>query len=399
MRTYPKSCQSFPRGIMAANADAVLGTYSAIMRGSVDFWTGVWSRGDTPLDVMTDVVTWAGTALRRERPQWAHAHDIVREWPAARLRDFSAADADPNQVATVFLPPQAGHDSSIVDYSAKQSQVMTARAAGLDRVFSLDWKGATQATKHTTIDDYMDILADTAAMLGGRVNLVGDCQGGWLATIYAAMYPDTVNSLTIAGAPIDYHAGEPLLHDWVRLLAPDGDMSFYRNVVATHDGLLPGDFLLGGFMALQPHNEVDRQLQLLANIGDEAYVARYRQFETWFQWTQALPGDFYLWVVEHLFMHNELIAGTLQVQGRHADLGDITCPLFLLAGSTDHITPAPQVWALADHTNTPEGDVMRRLAPGGHLGLFMGTESLREHWRPVFERMATISGDRTPVPA
>ena len=43
-------------------------------------------------------------------------------------------------------------------------------------------------------------------LLGGRVNLIGDCQGGWLATIYAALHPERVNTLTIAGAPIDFHA-------------------------------------------------------------------------------------------------------------------------------------------------------------------------------------------------
>ena len=40
------------------------------------------------------------------------------------------------------------------------------------------------------------------------MNLVGDCQGGWLATIYAALHPERVNTLTIAGAPIDFHAGD-----------------------------------------------------------------------------------------------------------------------------------------------------------------------------------------------
>lgn len=382
---------TIPAGITQSQIVAAAGTYSALVRGTVDYWTGAVDRRATPLDVWVDVANWMGTALRRERPQWASEHRVVAEWPAARLRDFSAPDARPDSVATVFLPPQAGHDSSIVDYSAEQSQVMTARGAGLERVFSLDWIGATQATKHTNIDDYMAIIAETAQRLGGRINLVGDCQGGWLGVIYAALHPETVNTLTIAGAPIDYHAGEPLLHDWVTLLTPGGDMGFYRDIVRSHGGVLPGDFLLGGFMAMQPHNELDRQLQLLAHINEADYVARYRTFETWFQWTQALPGEFFLWVVEHLFKNNELIAGTLEVSGELVDLSRITCPVYLLAGSTDHITPAPQVWALGDHVGTPEADVTRRLAPGGHLGLFMGRESLRNHWRPTFEGIATHS--------
>ncbi|MEJ7718849.1 MAG: hypothetical protein WKF31_13125 [Thermoleophilaceae bacterium] len=36
-------------------------------------------------------------------------------------------------------------------------------------------------------------------MGGGPVNLVGDRQGGWLAAIYAALHPEQINTLTIAG--------------------------------------------------------------------------------------------------------------------------------------------------------------------------------------------------------
>ena len=129
---------------------------------------------------------------------------------------------------------------------------------------------------------------------------------------------------------------------------------------------------------MQPDNELDRQLQLLAHINEPAHVSRYRTFETWFQHTQPIPGAFYLWIVEHLFQNNELVAGTLQVGDRSVDLRRITCPVYLLAGETDHITPPPQVWALADHIGTPPDEVHRMQATGGHLGLFMGRTALRE---------------------
>jgi hypothetical protein len=33
-----------------------------------------------------------------------------------------------------------------------------------------------------------------------------------------------------------------------------------------------------------------------------------------------------------------------------------------------------------------------RTAPGGHLGLFMGSEALREHWPPLMANVAARSG-------
>jgi hypothetical protein len=39
--------------------------------------------------------------------------------------------------------------------------------------------------------------------------MIGDGQGGWLATVYAALYLEKIN--TLAGAPIEFHAGEPVV--------------------------------------------------------------------------------------------------------------------------------------------------------------------------------------------
>jgi poly(3-hydroxybutyrate) depolymerase len=377
-------------GIAHSGLDAVFASYEAVLNGATDYWTGALARQATAPDIALDLLTWSTTAIRREPPQWATKHTIKTEWPIARLRDFSGPHLR-EKVPTLVLPPQAGHDSCIVDYAPDQSQIKTALDAGLTRVFSLDWLGATHATKNAGIEDYLAVISEAVSSLGGRVNLVGDCQGGWLAVIYAALHPATVHTLTIAGAPVDFHAGEPLIHDWIRLLSPGENLDFYRNIVAANDGTLPGEFLLAGFMSMQPAGEIDRQLQLLAHLHEPDRVARYRTFENWFQHTQPIPGAFYLWIVEHLFQRNELIAGTLRVGDDVVDLRRITCPLYLLAGATDHITPPPQVYALADYAGTSPEEVTQREATGGHLGLFMGHEALSSHWSPVFREIAAHS--------
>ena len=376
-----------PPGIGNAAVESAFGVYEAVLRGGTDYVTGALARQASPADMGADAIDWLRTSTSRTAPRWATEHAIVADWPIARLRDFSIGGA-PESVPTLFLPPQAGHDSCIVDFDPQQSQIRTAVDAGLTHVFSLDWVGATEATKDATVEDYLAVIVDAIAHMGGRVHLIGDCQGGWLAVIYAALHPDTVETLTIAGAPVDFHAGEPLIHDWMRLLAPERDMAFYRRLVSSNDGVLPGKYLLGGFIVMQPDNELNRQLQLLAHIHEPGHVSRYQTFENWFKHTQPIPGAFYLWIVEHLFQGNELIAGTLRVGDRTVDLGDITCPIHLLAGETDHITPPAQVFALADHVGTSPDQIVRRLAPGGHLGLFMGRDALHHQWRPLFEELA-----------
>ena len=383
----PPACGVPP--VTRRGLDAAVETASAAIRGVGDYWASAIVDARTPLDIAVDGMRWWQIMTERRPPKWSTRNRVVRQTALTRLRDFTPASPS-DVVPTLVLPPQAGHDSCIVDFSADQSQMRTIRAVGLDRLYSMDWIGATQATKDATITDYLAEIEASVAEIGGPVNLVGDCQGGWLATIYAALHPEDVNTLTIAGAPIDFHAGDAVIHESVQVLS-DEDLRFYKNMVAVGNGVLKGDFLLGGFIAIKPENEVGKQLQLLAHLREDRHVDRYRAFEDWYKHTQDVAGPFYLWLVEHLFMGNELVGGTLTVDGAPVRLDAISCPITMLAGETDHITPPAQVFALADHVKTKPKDMLARTTTGGHLGLFMGTEALREHWPVVMAKVLEYS--------
>ncbi len=376
--TVVPQCPPVPAPSMASGLlDSWVDGCAAAVESVGKCWTTALQRGPAAFDFPR----WVALTTDRKAPSWTTPHEIVFETPLARLRDFSVSRR--RVVPTLVLPPQAGHDSCIVDYSTEQSQMRTILEAGLERALSLDWVGATRDSKDASIEDYIDIVDRAVEHCGGRVNLIGDCQGGWLATIYAALYPERINTLTIAGAPIDFHAGEPVIHEVIRRVAPDGNLRFYEALVASGGGILEGRHMLTGFIMIQPSAEIARQIDLLLNLDDAAHVARYREFEDWFKHTQNVPGAFYLWIVRNLFRDNALISGSLEVRGQKVDLGRLEMPLNLLAGATDHITPPDQVFALAQYASTPPELVTRHVSTGGHLGLFMGHEALREHWPRV----------------
>ena len=358
--------------------DSWLEGWVAACDGMSDWFTAALTRGPAALDVPC----WLELTTTRGQPTWTTPHEVVFETSLARLRDFSTSKRR-GLVPTLVLPPQAGHDSCIVDYAPDQSQMRTILDSGLERALSLDWIGATPETADASIEDYLGVIDEAVGHCGGKVNLIGDCQGGWLATIYAALYPERVNTLTLAGAPIDFHAGEPVVHEVLRHLAPGGDLRFYEALVAADGGVLKGEHMVSGFIMIQPRDEISRQFELLLHLNDARYVARYREFEDWFKHTQDVPGSFYLWIVRHLFRDNALVSGSLEVRGRRVKLANLDMPLNLLAGATDHITPPDQVFAIAALASTPPGLVVRDVTPGGHLGLFMGHLALREHWPPL----------------
>lgn len=363
---------------------------SSVTAGAARFMCSAVERGNTPADTLDRVNHWMRSAFDRKPPAWTTPHQITKVWPIARLRDFSQ-NPESGVVPVLVLPPQAGHDSCIVDFADGQSQIQTIQSAGIGRVASLDWVGATHETRNTTVEDYLAVISEAIDLLSGRVNLVGDCQGGWLGTIYAAMRPEKVHTLTIAGAPIDTKRGKPQLQQWLTLFSPNRDIAARRMLVAWHGGVWPGQYQLEGFKAMEPAGRFERLARLLGNAHDEDELARYAKFADWFEHTQDISGAFYLWIVEHLFIRNELAKGTLQIAGKTVDLGRIQCPIYLIAGSRDHITPAKQVWALEDRVSTHPNDITRRLSSAGHLGLFMGRHALQEHWAPVLTDIARRS--------
>ncbi|GAC1518594.1 MAG: alpha/beta fold hydrolase [Thermoleophilaceae bacterium] len=376
------SAFTFPPTMARHLFESAVETWRAGTTATIDYWSGAIARGATPQAIATDALRWYAIASDRREPTWASPNQVVLDADIARLRDFSQGSRA-SVVPTLVLPPQAGHHSCIVDYSRSQSQMEVIRAAGLERAFAMEWVGATRETRERKVTDYLAFLEQAIDRIGAPVNLIGDCQGGWLAMIYAALHPDQVNTLTLAGAPIDFHAGQGIIHEWVKLLCQTGDMSFYEAMVAAGGGVMKGSFILDGFIAIKPESEVAKQLGLLSSLDDNRHRERYGEFEDWFKHTQDLPGSFYLWIVEHLFRDNELIDGRLRIGGNRVELSRFDRPLNLLAGETDHITPPDQVFAAARAVATAPDQVTRRTTSGGHLGLFMGREALREHWPPI----------------
>ncbi len=121
-------------------------------------------------------------------PKFATRNTVVIELHTMRLRDFSH-NAKPGEVPTLIDAPYAGHTAVIADFHSEQSLVETLLSNGLSRVLVTDWKSATDAMKDYDIDNYLAEINVAVDELGGRVNLVGLCQGGWMSTMYAARYP------------------------------------------------------------------------------------------------------------------------------------------------------------------------------------------------------------------
>ena len=323
------------------------------------------------------------------KPHFATANVVLLELHTLLLRAFGTVK--PHVAPTLIVAPYAGHSAAIADYHGGQSLVQTLLAAGLGRVLVTDWKSATPAMRDYDIDNYLAELNVCIDDLGGRVNLVGLCQGGWMSAMYAARYPGRVAALVLAGAPIDTHAGNGPLKAMIESLPP----GFYEELVALGGGLMRGRVMLRGWKNMHPEEQyLKKYVRLYQHIDDPEYISKTEAFSSWYENTIDLPGRWYLQVIDELFRRNRLAQGQFVGLGQQLSLREIRCPVYLLAGEADDITPKEQVFAAETLVGTPQQEIGKAVAPGGHVGLFMGSESLRQFW-PVIARWILDAQQKT----
>lgn len=318
------------------------------------------------------------------RPALATPNRALLDLRTMVFRDYSVGPA--NGLPTIVDAPYAGHSAMIADYQPGQSLMETLRENGLKRLYLTDWKSATEDMKDLEIDQYLAELNVCVDEVGGRANLVGLCQGGWLATMFAARFPAKVASLVLAGSPIDTDAGDGP----IKRMAHTYPTSFYEELVTLGGGLMLGKFMLRGWKNMHPDQHyVTDHVDLYEHIDDPAYIKKEEAFESWYENPIDLPGRWYLQAIVQIFKENRLAKGNFVALGKKLDLKTVTCPVYLLAGESDDITTREQVFDAEKYLGTPPANIVKQLVPGGHIGLFMGSRTLKSAWPQIAQWVAS----------
>jgi poly(3-hydroxybutyrate) depolymerase len=317
--------------------------------------------------------------IRHElRPKLATDNRVMLDLRTMVFRDYTAGKA--TGVPTIVDAPYAGHTAMIADYHNGQSLIETLLSNGVKRVFLTDWKSATEDMKDLEIDQYLAELNVCVDDLGNKVNLVGLCQGGWMSAMYAARFPDKVASLVLAGSPIDTDAG----NGPIKRMAHDYPTAYYEELVALGGGLMRGSMMLQGWKGMHPEQHyIKEHVDLYEHIDDPVYLAKEETFDSWYENPIDLPGRFYLQAIVALFKENRLAKGTFVGLGKRLNLRDVTCPVYLLAGEADDITTKEQVFDAEKVLGTSKERITKALVPGGHIGLFMGSQTLKTAWPAI----------------
>ena len=261
---------------------------------------------------------------------WTTPNEVTLQLTSMQLRDFSCgSDGQPALVCA----PYALHRALIADFAPGHSIVEALRTSGVERVFLTDWRSATPEMRYLSIDSYLADLNVAVDTVGSPVDLIGLCQGGWMALLYAARFPAKVRRLVLVGAPVDVRAGESHLS---RLVA-QVPFATFESLIVLGGGRALGQHMLDHWAPAIAAQDAGHVLQPPAGIRTSRLRELKQRFDAWYAWTVNLPGAYFLDVVLRLYKENQIAEGRFVALGRPINLADVRVPIFMLGARDDEI--------------------------------------------------------------
>src|SRR5215470_12347268 len=217
------------------------------------------------------------------QPLWTTPHQLRLELGTMELRDFSAARTG---VPTLICAPFALHYATIADFAPGHSVVEALCNHGVGLVYLTDWRSAGPEMRFLSIDSYLADLNIAVDELGPPVDLIGLCQGGWLALAYAARFPDKVGRLVLVGAPVDIAAGQSRLSR----LAAHVPLAAFEQFVDSEGGRVYGRRMLHMWGPVLGVEDERRVLQVPSDDHSTSANELLARFREWNELTVDLPG-------------------------------------------------------------------------------------------------------------
>jgi poly(3-hydroxybutyrate) depolymerase len=348
------------------------------------FWPALVaaSAAETASSMAAQLMEFSGDAGDRspQQPEGATPSKIALELHAVRLRDFTMVK---NGVPTLLCTPLALHGAAVADLATGHSLVAALRGAGIERLFMADWRSASADMRFLGIDEYLADLNVLVDCVGGLVDLIGLCQGGWLSLVYAGRFPAKVRKLVMAGAPVDIAARQSGLS----AIAEATPLIMFQSLVNLGNGRVIGRSIAQFWGNDTDANAIRESLQTVQPIGSPEFARLEAIFKNWNSWTIDVPGTYYLEVIEKLYKRNELASGSFVALGQKIDLSRLRLPIYLLAGSADDVVAPEQLLAVQRLVGTGPEALCHQVAPCNHLSLFMGRRTLEEVWPGIVRWM------------
>lgn len=247
-----------------------------------------------------------------------------------------------------IVPPQINKYYS-VDMSPGKSMIEFLLANGI-QPFCISWRNPTPAQRDWDFQTYIEALDEareaTMEISGAdSVNIMGSCSGGitlaayvgWLA---AQGRDDVINAVILAVCVLNTQAKTD--SDFAALVSPSSVETAKKASAAR--GVLDGEDMAKMFAWMRPNDLIWNYWvnNYLMGNAPPAFDVLY-----WNADTTRLPMGLHHNFLDMIFSNPFMTPGTLEVGGHPIDMTKVKKNTYVIAGTTDHITPWKAVYETA----------------------------------------------------
>ncbi len=266
----------------------------------------------------------------------------------------------------------------VADLQEDRSLIRNLLKEGID-VYLIDWGDPSRKDRWLLLDDYVNDFLDECVDFVreqhnlDQINLLGICQGGTLATCYAALHPEKIKNLVLTVTPIDFHGDMQeeredfgLLFVWARHLDIDLMIDALGNP--------PAELLNFSFMLVRPMSlNVRKYTDMINFLDSEKALMNFLRMEKWLFEGPDHAGEAYRQFVKEFFQQNKLIKNEIELDGQRVDLGNVTMPVLNCYANQDNLVPPASTKALGKYVGSD--DYTELEVPAGHIGFYVGGRS------------------------
>lgn len=263
------------------------------------------------------------------------------------LVHYTATNEKVHKRPLLVVPPQINKYYS-VDLAPEKSMIRFLLANGV-QPYCVSWRNPTAEMADWGLDTYiaaLDEACDAAREITGSdtVNIMGSCSGGITLSTYvawlAAQKLNKINAVILAVCVLDTMADTD--SDFAALVTPETVMAAKQMSKAR--GVLDGQDMAKMFAWMRPNDLIWNYWINNYLLGNQppAFDVLYWNADTT-RLPARLHGDFLDLIFTNPFMN----AGKMSIHGVPIDMKKVKHETYVIAGTTDHITPWKAVYQTA----------------------------------------------------
>ncbi len=303
-----------------------------------------------------------------------------------------------HRIPLVLVPPLAA-TSNIFDLLPQRSVVRYFLARGFD-VYLIDWGEVTEDHSDLSLETYVldwmpKVMAKVRTESGEQeVSIFSYCMGGLLTLMYAAAVkdPDIRNIVTVA-SPVDMHqsgvAGRVLSMTYRPAQIISRVLNLSLMDLPARFMHIPGWLSSTVFKLTNPMGSLISYWELLVNMWDREYVKTHETMKQWFDEMVDYPGETIKGMAVHMAIDNQMAKGRMRIGDGHAEFEKIHCAILAFAGEADKLVSIKAARKVLDIVSSP--DKTFSVVPGGHAGVFAGSNAPKNTWEMSADWLAERS--------